>query len=114
MLRKALCVGQPSVQHREEPTVPEVTVCTFRTESMVKLTDELRKTCSPEPSAASTEPDCVHPAGEGAVRCHSVQAELARRTQAKKEHSTRCAGDVNEVDRELPQRFPSSHLASCS
>ena len=34
------------------------------------------------------EPDCVHPAGQGAVRNRSAQAELARRTRAKKEHST--------------------------
>ena len=43
VLREALCVGEPSAQHREEPTVPEVAVHTFRTGSMVKFTDELRK-----------------------------------------------------------------------
>ena len=110
VLREALCVGQPSAQYREEPTVPEVTMYMFKSRGvpemlkkmMVKLTNELRKLAgeeehSPEPSAARTEPDCVHPAGQGAVRSRSAQAELARRTRAKKN---------------MLQRFPSSHRAS--
>ena len=108
--REVLCVGQPSAQHRDEPTVPQVTVYMFKSRGvpemlkkiMVKLTNELRKLAgeeehSPEPSATNTEPDCVHPAGQGAVRSRSAQAELARRTRAKKN---------------IPQRFPSSHRAS--
>ena len=110
VLREALCVGQPSAQHREEPTVLEVTVYMFKSRGvpemlkrmMVKLTNELRKLAgeeehSPEPSATSTEPDCVDPAGQGAVRSRSAEAELARRTRAKKN---------------ILQRFPSSHRAS--
>ena len=110
VLREALCVGQPSAQYREEPTVPEVTLYMFKSRGvpemlknmMVKLTNELRKLAgeeehSPEPSAARTEPDCVHPAGHGAFRSRSAQAELARRTRAKKN---------------MLQRFPSSHRAS--
>ena len=75
--------------------MPEVTVYMFKSRGvpemlkkmMVKLTNELRKLAgeeehSPEPSATSTEPDCVHPAGQGAVRSRSAQAELARRTRA--------------------------------
>ena len=99
--REVLCVEQPSAQHREEPTEPEVTVCMFKSRGVpemlkkmtVKLTNELRKLAgeeehSAEPSATSTEPDCVHPASQGAVRSRSAQVELARRTRAKKEHST--------------------------
>ena len=95
--REVLCVDQPSAQHREEPTVPQVTVYMFKSRGvpemlkkiMVKLTNELRKLAgeeehSPEPSATNTEPDCVHPAGQGAVRSRSAQAELARRSRAKK------------------------------
>ena len=108
--RRVLCVGQPSAQHRDEPTVPQVTAYMFKSRGVpemlkkikVKLTNELRKLAgeeehSPEPSATNTEPDCVHPAGQGAVRSRSAQAELARRTRAKKN---------------IPQRFPSSHRAS--
>ena len=89
--------------------MPEVTVYMFKPRGvpemlqkmMVKLTNELRKLAgeeehSPEPSATSTEPDCVHPAGQGALRSRSAQAELARRTRAKKNI----------------QRFPSSHRGS--
>ena len=67
VLREALCVGQPSAQYREEPTVPEVTMYMFKSRGvpemlkkmMVKLTNELRKLAgedehSPEPSAART------------------------------------------------------------
>ena len=66
---------------------------------MVELTDELRELASeeehiPEPSAASSEPDCFHPAGRGAVRCRSVRTELAR----KKEHS--------KAPSELASRIP--------
>ena len=95
--REVLCVGQPSAQHRDEPTVPQVTAYMFKSRGvpemlkkiMVKVTNELRKLAgeeehSPEPSATNTEPDCVHPAGQGAVRSRSAQAELARRTRAKK------------------------------
>ena len=105
--REVLCVGQPSAQHRVEPTV---TVYMFKSRGvpemlkkmMLKLTNELRKLAgeeahSPEPSATSTEPDCAHPAGQGAVRRRSARAELARRTRAKKN---------------ILQRFPSSHRAS--
>ena len=90
--------------------MPEVTVYMFKSRSvpemlkkiMVKLTNELRKLAgeeehSPEPSATNTEPDCVHPAGQGAVRSRSAQAELARRTRAKKN---------------IPQRRASPQLSS--
>ena len=73
-----------------EPTVQEVALYTFRSRGVPEmsnriLTDELRELASeeehsPEPSAAST--------GQGAVRCRSVQAELAHRTRAVKEHFT--------------------------
>ena len=98
-LRGVLCFGQLSAQRREEPTMPEVAVYMFNSRGvpemskkmMVKLTDELRELASeeehiPEPSAAST--GCVHAAGQGAVRCRSVRAQLARRTRAKQEHYT--------------------------
>ena len=84
-----------SQQCRRSPSTRSSLVVCWRClkKLMVKLTDELRELASelehsPEPSAVSTEPGCVHPAGQDAVGCRSVQTELARRTRGKAEHST--------------------------
>ena len=54
--REVLCVGQPNAQHRDEPTVPQVTVYIFKSRGVpemlkkitVKLTSELRKLAGEE------------------------------------------------------------------
>ena len=61
VLRESLCVGQPSAQQSRGANSAGG--------RRVVGGDAHRRTwqaCSPEPSAASAEPDCVHPAGQGA------------------------------------------------
>ena len=60
--REVLCVGQPNAQHRDEPTVPQVTVYMFKSRGvpemlkkiMVKLTNELRKLAGEEEAQPRT------------------------------------------------------------
>ena len=106
-------------QHRVEPAVPEAAVYTINSRdvlemlmrSMVKLTDKPRElvsegACSPEPSAASTEPDQqAELADRGDVHRHSCERWNGSDDEAKIQLHGQSLADSFNSPRKFSVRF---------
>ena len=87
---EVLCVGQPSAEHREEPTVPKVTVYMFKCRGVPEM---LKKMLVPT-TAQNHQPP--------------VQSQTASTQQAK----AQSGAAVPRAKKNILLRFPSSHRAS--
>ena len=102
-----LCVGQPSAQHREEPTVPEVTVYMFKARGVPEI---LKKMMVKHLQAKRSTAQNHQP---------PVQSQIASTQQAKAESGAAVPKQSSHAGREPRRTFYSAfpariaHPCSC-
>ena len=112
--REVLCVGQPSAQHREEPTVPEVTVYMFKSRGVPEMFEE-----NDGEAHRRTSQSCRRRGAQPRTISHQYRARLRFTQRAKAQSGAAVPKQSSHAGREPRRTFYSAfpariaHPCSC-
>ena len=98
--REVLCVGQPSAQHRDEPTVPQVTVYMFKSRGCARDVEEDNGEAHQRTSQA-----CRRRGAQPRTISHQYRARLRSPSRPRRSQEPQCPSRARTQDASQEEHF---------